>query len=42
MRSWFIREDVGSDPEHPTLSIPQANIVRELIRRGAVALEPEA
>ena len=42
MRSWFIREDVGTDPEHPTLSIPQALIVRELIRRGAVALETEA
>ena len=42
MRSWFIREDVGADPEHPTLSIPQALIVRELIRRGAVALETEA
>ena len=42
MRSWFIREDVGTDSEHPTLSIPQANIVRELLRRGAVTLEQEA
>jgi isoleucyl-tRNA synthetase len=38
-RSWFVREDVGSDPEHPTLSADQARIVRELIARGAVNAE---
>lgn len=39
-RSWFVREDVGSDPEHPTLCAAQAAIVRALIARGAVAVEP--
>lgn len=39
MRSWFIREDVGADPEHPTLCKAQAEIVRELIRRGTIAAE---
>ncbi|MDX1933921.1 MAG: isoleucine--tRNA ligase [Capsulimonadales bacterium] len=33
-RSWFVREDVGADPEFPTLSLPQAAIVRELLRRA--------
>ncbi|MBB6052151.1 isoleucine--tRNA ligase [Armatimonas rosea] len=36
MRSWFIREDVGSDPEFPEISAPQAAIVRELVRRGTI------
>jgi isoleucyl-tRNA synthetase len=36
MRSWFVREDVGSDPEHPTLCKAQAEIVQELVRRGAI------
>lgn len=35
-RSWFIREDVGTDPEHPTLSKAQADVVRELLRRGLI------
>jgi isoleucyl-tRNA synthetase len=35
-RSWFVREDVGADPEFPTLSAPQAAVVRELLRRGTV------
>jgi isoleucyl-tRNA synthetase len=35
-RSWFVREDVGSDPEHPTLCKAQAQIVRELLRRGTI------
>lgn len=39
-RSWFVREDVGTDAEYPTLSLPQAAIVRELVRRGAVELSP--
>jgi len=38
-RSWFVREDVGTDPEHPTLCAAQAAIVRALIARGAVATE---
>jgi isoleucyl-tRNA synthetase len=36
-RSWFVREDVGSDSEHPTLCRAQAEIVRELLRRGAIS-----
>jgi isoleucyl-tRNA synthetase len=32
-RSWFVLEDVGSDPEYPTISASQAAIVRELERR---------
>lgn len=36
MRSWFIREDVGSDPDYPEISGPQAAIVRELVRRGTL------
>ena len=39
MRSWFIREDVGAAPEHPTLCKAQAEIVQELIRRGAISAE---
>lgn len=42
MRSWFVREDVGMDTDHPTLSVQQAAIVRELVRRGNVSLEPIA
>lgn len=38
-RSWFVREDVGVDPEYPTLSAPQVAVVRELVRRGIVATE---
>ena len=38
-RSWFVREDVGADPEHPTLSASQAAIIRELVRRGAVTAD---
>ena len=38
-RSWFVREDVGADPDYPTLSAPQVAIVRELVRRGAVVSE---
>ena len=37
-RSWFVREDVGSDPDYPTLSVAQATIVRELVRRGVLEL----
>lgn len=33
-RCWFVLEDVGEDPEHPTLSARQAAIVRELMERG--------
>ncbi len=33
-RSWFVREDVGLDPEYPTLCLAQAAIVRELARRS--------
>jgi len=36
-RSWFVLEDVGSDPEYPTLSARQADIVRELERRQPTA-----
>jgi isoleucyl-tRNA synthetase len=36
-RSWFVLEDVGSDPEYPTLSARQAAIVRELERRQQIA-----
>lgn len=32
-RSWFVREDVGSDPEFPEISAAQAAIVRELLGR---------
>lgn len=38
-RSWFVREDVGGDSEFPEVSVAQAAIVRELIRRGAVRPE---
>jgi isoleucyl-tRNA synthetase len=34
-RSWFVREDVGADPDYPTISAEQAAIVRELERRRA-------
>ncbi len=34
-RSWFVREDVGSDPEYPEISASQAAVVRELVQRGA-------
>jgi isoleucyl-tRNA synthetase len=40
-RSWFVLEDVGADPEHPAISAKQAAIVRELIRRGALTVDPE-
>jgi len=35
-RSWFVREDVGSDPEYPEISAAQAAVVRELVRRGTI------
>jgi isoleucyl-tRNA synthetase len=35
-RSWFVREDVGSDPEYPEISAAQATVVRELVRRGTI------
>lgn len=38
-RSWFVREDVGSDPAHPTLCARQAAIVRALIARGVIVAE---
>lgn len=38
-RSWFVREDVGSDPEFPEISAAQAAIVRELLRRGVISAE---
>jgi isoleucyl-tRNA synthetase len=36
-RSWFVLEDVGADPEYPTISARQAAIVRELERRQQAA-----
>ena len=33
-RSWFVLEDVGADPDYPTISAKQAGIVRELERRS--------
>ncbi|GAB4452159.1 MAG: isoleucine--tRNA ligase [Armatimonadaceae bacterium] len=36
-RSRFVRADVGQDPEFPTLSVKQAEIVRELQRRETTA-----
>jgi isoleucyl-tRNA synthetase len=35
-RSWFVLEDVGSDPDYPTISAHQAAIVRELERRSKI------
>ncbi|WP_395093590.1 isoleucine--tRNA ligase [Armatimonas sp.] len=36
-RSWFVREDVGSDSAYPEISASQAAVVRELVRRGAIS-----
>lgn len=33
-RSWFVLEDVGADPDYPTISAKQAAIVREVLRRA--------
>ena len=34
-RSWFVLEDVGADPDYPTISAKQARIVRQLVSHPA-------